>query len=63
MCETLMEEVVEEENLAQALAAVKRNQGVPGIDHMTTGQLESHLQAHGEKIRAKLLAGAWCRVL
>jgi RNA-directed DNA polymerase len=59
MYERLMEEVVEGENLAKALAAVKRNQGAPGIDHMTTGQLESHLQAHWEKIRAKLLAGTW----
>lgn len=54
-----MEEVVREENLAQALAAVKRNQGAPGIDHMRTTELESHLQAHWDKIRAKLLRGAW----
>jgi RNA-directed DNA polymerase len=48
-----------EENLAQALAAVKRNQGAPGIDHKRTTELESHLQAHWQKIRAKLLAGTW----
>ena len=54
-----MEEVVGEENRAAALKAVQRNQGAPGIDHMTTRELESHLQAHWEKIRAKLLAGAW----
>jgi RNA-directed DNA polymerase len=38
---------------------VKRNQGAPGIDHMKTTELESHLQAHWEKIRTKLLAGTW----
>ncbi len=54
-----MEEVVQEENLAAALAAVKRNQGAPGIDHMKTSELESHLQKHWPKIRAKLLAGTW----
>lgn len=59
MYESLMEEAVQEENMAQALAAVKRNQGAPGIDHMTTAEIESHLQAHWPKIRAKLLAGAW----
>ena len=59
MYENLMEEVVWEENMAQALEAVKRNQGAPGIDHRKTTELESHLQAHWEKIRAKLLAGAW----
>ena len=59
MYESLMEEVVRDENRALALAAVKRNQGAPGIDHMRTAELESHLQAHWEKIRAKLLAGTW----
>lgn len=54
-----MEEVVRDENLAEALKAVKRNQGAPGIDHMRTTELESHLQAHWPKIRAKLLAGTW----
>ena len=59
MYEQLMEEVVREENRRQALEAVKGNQGAPGIDRMTTAELEKHLQAHWDKIRAKLLAGAW----
>jgi RNA-directed DNA polymerase len=59
MYERLMEEVVREENRIRALAAVQRNQGAPGIDHMRTTELESHLQAHGEKILAKLEAGTW----
>jgi len=59
MYESLMEEVVREENRMLALGAVKRNQGAPGIDHIKTTELESHLQAHWEKIRTKLLAGTW----
>ncbi len=59
MYESLMEEVGTDENRARALEAVKRNQGAPGIDRMTTTELESHLQAHWEKIRAKLLTGTW----
>jgi RNA-directed DNA polymerase len=59
MYEGLMEEVVRDENLAEALKAVKRNQGAPGIDHIRTTELENHLQAHWPKIRVKLLAGAW----
>jgi group II intron reverse transcriptase/maturase len=59
MYESLMEEVVSEENLARALEAVKRNQGAAGIDHMKTTELESHLQTHWEWIRAKLLAGTY----
>jgi retron-type reverse transcriptase len=63
MHETLMEEVVQDENMARAMEAVmeavKRNQGAPGIDHMRTTELENHLQAHWPKIRVKLLAGTW----
>jgi group II intron reverse transcriptase/maturase len=59
MYERLMEEVVREENRERALAAVERNRGAAGIDRMRTTELESHLLVHWEKIRAKLLAGAW----
>ena len=52
-----MDEVVTDENCTLALAAVKRNKGAAGIDRMTTRELENHLQAHWEKIRAKMLAG------
>ena len=54
-----MEAVVTEENRARALEAVKRNKGAAGIDRMQTTELENHLQAHWEKIRAKLLAGTY----
>ena len=59
MYENLMEEVVTDENCASALTAVKRNKGAAGIDRMKTTELESHLQAHWEKIRVKLLAGTY----
>ncbi len=59
MYEKLMEEVVTEANLQQAVKAVKRNQGAAGIDHMQTTEVEGHLQKHWPKIRAKLLTGTW----
>jgi group II intron reverse transcriptase/maturase len=59
MYERLMEEVITEENRALALQAVTRNKGAAGIDRMKTTELENHLQAHWEKIRAKLLEGTW----
>src|SRR5271170_4469477 len=59
MNEQLMEAVVTDENCALALEAVKRNKGAAGIDRMQTRELESHLQAHWEKIRAKLLEGTY----
>ena len=54
-----MDEVVTDENRVRALEAVKRNRGAAGIDGMKTTELENHLQAHWEKIRAKLLAGTY----
>ena len=46
MYENLMEQAVASENYRTALAAVKRNAGAPGIDHMTTADLEKHLEIH-----------------
>jgi len=59
MYEQLMEEVVRDENLAAAWRAVMRNKGAPGIDHMTTVELEGHLKQHWASIRSKLLAGTY----
>jgi RNA-directed DNA polymerase len=59
MYETLMETAVTDENYAQALVAVKRNQGAAGIDRMTTAQLDSHLQANWWILKDKLLKGTY----
>ena len=54
-----MEAVVSPENATRAWKAVKRNQGAPGIDGMTTEQLRDHIRRHWETIRAKLLEGTY----
>ena len=54
-----MEEVVTDEKRVRALEAVKRKRGSAGIGGMETTELENHLQAHWERIRAKLLAGTY----
>ena len=59
MYEELMEEVVESDNVRQALKAVMRNRGAAGIDKMKTTQLENHLEKHWESIRSKLLVGTY----
>jgi group II intron reverse transcriptase/maturase len=59
MYETLMEEAVTDENYRQALKAVKRNHGAPGIDRMSTVQLEPHLQANWQILKDKLLKGTY----
>lgn len=59
MYEELMEEVVAQANAEAAWKAVKRNQGAPGIDGMTTEQLGDHVRKHWEAIRAKLMDGTY----
>jgi len=54
-----MEQIVRPDNATAAWKAVQRNQGAPGIDGMTVGQLRDHVRQHGETIRAKLLAGRY----
>jgi RNA-directed DNA polymerase len=51
--------VVERENLKKALAQVKRNKGVPGIDGMTVEDLGPYLREHWLTVRAQLLEGTY----
>jgi RNA-directed DNA polymerase len=54
-----MEAIVERDNLKEALARVKRNQGAPGIDGMSVEALSAHLKDHWPTIRAQLLDGSY----
>lgn len=54
-----MEEVVSPENYGRALKAVIANEGAPGIDGMTTEELNGHLLKHWPKIHSKLMAGTY----
>jgi group II intron reverse transcriptase/maturase len=56
---TLMEAVVERENLWQAYARVMRNKGAAGVDKMPVADLKAHLQVHWPRIREELLAGRY----
>jgi RNA-directed DNA polymerase len=57
--ERLMEEVVERENLQEALRRVKANQGGPGVDGMTVHDLPGYLQKHWPTLREQLLSGIY----
>lgn len=57
--EKLMEEVVERENLKEALRRVKANKGSPGVDGMTVHQLSGYLKEHWPIIREQLLKGTY----
>jgi len=54
-----MEEIVERENLKEALRRVKANKGAPGVDGMTVNKLDDHLKQHWPAIREQLLSGTY----
>ena len=55
----LMEEIVDRENLKEALRRVKANKGSPGIDGITVNQLDNYLEQHWSAIREQLLSGTY----
>jgi RNA-directed DNA polymerase len=55
----MMEEIVERENLKDALRRVKANKGAPGVDAMTVDQLGDYLKQHWPAIREQLLSGTY----
>jgi RNA-directed DNA polymerase len=57
--EPLMEEVIERENLREALRRVKANKGSPGVDGMRVDELAGYLKEHWPAIRAQLLSGTY----
>jgi RNA-directed DNA polymerase len=56
---SLMERVVERENLRSALTQVRRNKGGPGIDGLTVERLPDYLKRNWLTIRAQLLNGTY----
>jgi RNA-directed DNA polymerase len=56
---SLMELVVDRENLLRALKRVKQNKGSSGIDGMTTDELSGYLKQAWPRIREDLLAGCY----
>lgn len=57
--ETLMEAVVERENMIAAFRRVVGNKGAPGSDAMTVEQLRPYLDAHWARIKSELLKGRY----
>jgi RNA-directed DNA polymerase len=57
--ESLMEAVVEKENMVAALARVVSNKGAAGIDGMSVGELEYHLRVAWPVIKRELLDGCY----
>ena len=56
---TLLEQVVERDNMVRAYRRVKRNRGAAGIDGMTVAELHGFLQSNWPVIKAQLLSGIY----
>lgn len=56
---SLMERVVERENLRAALTQVRRNKGGPGIDGLTVERLPDYLKVNWLTLRTQLLNGTY----
>lgn len=57
--EVNMEQVVEKDNMRLAFKKVRAKKGAPGVDGITTEDLEAHLRVHWPLIREKLLTGSY----
>jgi RNA-directed DNA polymerase len=57
--QNLMEEVLEYNNIQRAMKRVIGNKGAPGVDKMTTEQLQSHIANNWNQIEAELLEGRY----
>ena len=53
--EALMEQILDRENLRNALKRVRANKGAPGVDGMTVDELPDYLRGHWPAIREQLL--------
>lgn len=51
----LIEEILSEENLKEAIKRVKANKGVAGVDKMTVDQIEAYFEEHGEEIKDSIM--------
>lgn len=59
-CSSLLNRIVERNNLRRALKQVRRNKGAPGIDGMTVDELPEFLRQHWPRIRQHLIDGSYC---
>jgi RNA-directed DNA polymerase len=55
----LMEEILDPENLREALKRVKANKGSAGVDRITVDQMPDYLRQHWPGIREQLLEGTY----
>ena len=50
----LIEWILEDRNLTEAIKAVKSNKGAPGVDKMPVEKLDEYFREHGEEIKESI---------
>ena len=56
---SLIEAMLERQNMLKAYEQVVKNKGSAGVDGMTTKDLKSHLQSHWKQLKDELLSGRY----
>ena len=51
----LIQVILSDENLNEAIRRVKSNKGVPGVDKMTVYEMDEHLEKNMESIKRSIL--------
>src|ERR1043166_8888691 len=59
LTQSIMEVVVDADNMRQALRRVKANKGSAGVDGMTVKELPDYLRTHWPRLREELLTGTY----
>lgn len=57
--ESLMEAIVADGNIYNAIEQVRRNKGAPGVDGMTADELGEYMKEHWDEIKRQLIEGRY----
>ena len=52
----LIEKILSEENINEAIKRVKSNKGAPGVDRMTVNEIDGYFREHKEEIKNSIMA-------
>ena len=52
----LIEEILNQRNLEEAIKAVKSNKGAPGIDKMTVNEIDEYFNRHMDEIKTSIMS-------
>ena len=51
----LIEKILSEENISEAIKRVKSNKGAPGVDKMTVKEIDGYFREHKDEIKASIM--------